>query len=229
LKKWIPVLLLLSLFFGCKEGESPAEKLSFSILVPQPVSTQTIHYAEGMQIFTSRAEDSVVSAMVVNNPIPAGKEAVIAIAIENLGENEIDLKWDSITFFNPKNYIKLLPVSQIDDYFKRPDRCKPMLNTGIFKSQMLRYGIIREPSDDTKKRELLPTETELSRVFKAIRKDLCYTKLPNDTTLAPHKVTVGYMVILLPEENFKNRMLFMLNIPIHNSTHKLRYALQPLE
>ncbi|WP_456403403.1 hypothetical protein [Hydrogenimonas sp.] len=229
MKKWVPVLFLLLLFGGCGEKRETMEKLSFSLLIPQPVPGQTIHYAEGMQIFTSRSGDSVVSAMVINNPIPAGKEAVVAIAIENLGEDTIDLKWDDISFFNPKNYIKLLPVDQIDAYFKRPDRCKPMLNTDVFRPQMLRYGIIQEPSNDTEKRELFPTEVELSRIFKAIRKDLCYTRLPNNTTLAPHSVTVGYMVILLPEENFRHRMLFMLKIPIQNSIHKLRYALQPLE
>ena len=223
-------LLLVALFFGgCYEKEGSAEKLMFSVLVPQPVSGEYIHYIEGKQIFSSVSEDSAVSAVVVNNPIPAGKDAILAIAIENRGDERIDLKWDEITFFNPKNRIKLLPVDQIEDYFKKPNRCKPILNASIFKDELIRYGVIREKAKDTKTSELLATETAIKEIFKEIREDLCYTRLPNNTTLDPHKVTVGYMVVQLPPENFTHRMLFMLKIPVAGTTHKLRYALQPLE
>ncbi|WP_457593462.1 hypothetical protein [Hydrogenimonas sp.] len=229
MKKWV-VLLCFSLFFaGCTEEKSGSEKLTFAVLIPQSASGQTIHYIDGKQVFTSVSDDSTVSAMVVNNPIPAGKDAIVAIAIENRGDEKIDLRWNDITFFNPKNYIKLLPVDQIEAYFKKPNRCKPLLNAKVFKDDLIKYGVIRDKSEDTKQGDLLATESALYAIFKEIKEDLCYTRLPNNTTLDPHKVTVGYMVIQLPAENFQHRMLFMLKIPTAKTTHKLRYALQPLE
>ena len=229
MKRWIPIFLLALFFTGCTKKSSDSNKLIFSVLIPQPAAEQSIHYLSGKQVFTSVSGDSAVSAMVITNPILAGKEAIVAIAIENRTDKTIDLKWDDISFFNPKNYIKLLPVAEIEEYFKQPNRCKPLLNAKAFKGQLEKYGILHDPADDTKKRDLFPTESALLEIFKEIKEDLCYTRLPNNTTLDPHKTTVGYMVILLPEENFENRMLFMLKIPVAGTTHKLRYALQPLE
>ncbi len=229
MKKWMALLLVALLLSGCSEREKESDKLTFSVLIPQSAPGQYIHYIDGKQVFTSVLEDSAVSAMVVNNPIPAGKDAILAIAIENRGESRIDLKWDDIEFFNPKNRIRLLPVDQIESYFKQPNRCKPLLNAGIFQNELIKYGVIQDREKDTKRGELLATESALKEIFKEIREDLCYTRLPNNTTLDPHKVTVGYMVIQLPAENFEHRMLFMLKIPVAGTAHKLRYALQPLE
>ncbi len=229
MKIWMPILLLALLFGGCGEKKADSDRLIFSVLVPQPTAEQSIHYVSGKQVFTSVSGDSAVSAMVINNPILAGKEAIVAIAIENRTDKTIDLKWNDITFFNPKNYIKLLPVAEIEEYFRQPNRCKPLLNAKAFKEQLEKYGILHDPADDTNKRDLFATESALLEIFKEIKEDLCYTRLPNNTTLDPHKTTVGYMVILLPEENFEKRMLFMLKVPVAGTIHKLRYALQPLE
>ena len=229
MKIWMPILLLALLFGGCGEKKADSDRLIFSVLVPQPAAEQSIHYVSGKQVFTSVSGDSAVSAMVINNPILAGKEAIVAIAIENRTDETIDLKWDDITFFNPKNYIKLLPVAEIEEYFRQPNRCKPLLNAKAFKEQLEKYGILHDPADDTNKRDLFATESALLEIFKEIKEDLCYTRLPNNTTLDPHKTTVGYMVILLPKENFEKRMLFMLKVPVAGTIHKLRYALQPLE
>lgn len=225
----MPIFLLALFFTGCGEKSADSNKLIFSVLVPQPTAEQSIHYVSGKQVFTSVSGDSAVSAMVITNPIMAGKEAIVAIAMENRTDRKIDLKWDDITFFNPKNYIKLLPVAQIEEYFKQPNRCKPLLNAKTFENQLKKYGILHDPAKDTVRRDLFPTESALLEIFKEIREDLCYTRLPNNTSLDPHKTTVGYMVILLPEENFNRKMLFMLKIPVADTVHKLRYALQPLE
>ncbi|MCF6200705.1 MAG: hypothetical protein L3J42_01035 [Hydrogenimonas sp.] len=229
MKAWMTLFLALIFLTGCGEKPTKSEKLHFSVLIPQAEPAQSLHYIDGKQVFTSPLEHSIVSAMVVNNPILAGKDAILAIAIENLSDETIELKWDDITFFNPKNYMKLLPISEIEEYFKKPNRCKPLLNSTIFRDQLLKYGVIQDPSADTPASELTATESALHEIFKEIREDLCYTRLPNNTTLEPHKVTVGYMVVQLPEENFSKRMLFMLKIPVAGDTHKLRYALQPLE
>jgi len=228
-KLWIALLLPILLFTGCNEKTEKGKELTFSVLIPQPAAGQSVHYIHGKQVFTSLSGDSAVSAMVINNPIMAGREAILAIAIENRTDGTIELKWDDITFFNPKNYIKLLPVSEIEEYFKKPNRCKPMLNAKAFRSELEKYGVFHDPAQDTQKRELFQSEAALSDIFKEIKEDLCYTRLPNNTTLEPHKVTVGYMVILLPAENFERRMLFMLKIPAAGTLHKLRYALQPLQ
>ncbi|BBG66269.1 hypothetical protein NNO_1566 [Hydrogenimonas sp.] len=229
MKLWIALLLPILLFTGCNEKTEKGKEFAFSVLIPQPAAGQSVHYIHGKQVFTSLSGDSAVSAMVINNPIMAGREAILAIAIENRTDGTIELKWDDITFFNPKNYIKLLPVSEIEEYFKKPNRCKPMLNAKAFRRELEKYGVFHDPALDTQKRELFPSEAALLDIFKEIKEDLCYTRLPNNTTLEQHKVTVGYMVILLPAENFERRMLFMLKIPAAGTLHKLRYALQPLQ
>ncbi len=229
MRKWISILLVVLFFIGCDDSNDKNDRLIFSILIPQTSIQQSVHYVDGKQIFTSVSKDSAVSAMIINNPIPAGKEAVVAIAIQNLENKKIDLKWSEITFFNPKSHMKLLSVAELENYFKQPDRCKPILNIDAFKPQMKKYGVIQDPSKDTLKKELLPTETALAKVYRAMKKDLCYTKLPNDTSLDPHGLTVGYMVIRLPAENFEHRIPFMLKIPVAQTVHKLRYILQPLK
>ncbi len=231
MKRWATciVVSILLIFTGCSQKESQESKPAFSILIAKPVEGQVAHFIDGRQAITSVSNASAVSAMIINNPILAGKDAVVAIAIENRGEGTIELKWDDISFFNPKNRVSLLPVSKIKDYFSKPNRCKPMLNASAFKEQMLKFGVVGKESSNTIESDLLPTEKALHEIFKEIKEDLCYTRLPNNTDLAPHNVTVGYMVIQLPKEHFGKKMMFMLKIPVAGREHKLRYALQPLE
>ncbi|GEM_PF-1864167 len=231
MKRWATciVVSILFIFTGCSQKESQENRPAFSVLIAKPVDGQVAHFIDGKQAITSVSNTSAVSAMIINNPILAGKDAIVAIAIENRGESTIDLKWDDISFFNPKNRVTLLPVSKIKEYFSKPNRCKPMLNTSAFKDQMIEYGVISPPSANLTDSDLLATEKALHEIFREIKEDLCYTRLPNDTTLKPHEVTVGYMVIQLPKEHFGKKLMFMLKIPVAGKEHKLRYALQPLE
>ncbi|WP_456381556.1 hypothetical protein [Hydrogenimonas sp.] len=229
MKHWMTGLLLLLFLAGCTDEKKPLSEVHFSVLIPQPTEEQTVRYAEEIQIFSSVIPaSSAVSAIVVNNPILSSKEAVIALAIENLSGKNIEIKWDKIRFFHPKNIIKLLPVGRVSNYFEQPDRCKPLLGREAFKEQLRKYGVLRE-KNTTEIASLGPAERALAEVYRDIKKDLCYTKLPNDTSLEPGRVTVGYLVIQLPKENFRQKTFFMLKIPIGGKLHKLRYLLQPME
>ena len=226
---WVSVLTLLLLLAGCsKEEKKEVQKVTFSVLIPKPVGHQAIHYAEGMGLFTSKLPHSVVSAMVINNPIQADKEAVIAVAVENLDKKEVPLTWDAVTFFHPKNVIKLLPINKIPDYFSKPDHCKPLLGRRVYESQLLRYGVVSE-MNGTQTKTLTPSEKALARIYRDVKKDVCYARIPDNSTLRPHEVKVGYLVIELPKEHFIRRTLFMLKIPVGSEIHKLRFALQPLD
>lgn len=222
------VLLALLLFLtGCSQQERPEEKIYFSVLVPHPVNGQSTSYVEGVQVFTSEHPGSVVSAMVVNNPIRADREALIALAIANKTEKTVPLDWEKITFFHPKNIIRLLPVEEVCDYFGQPGHSKPILGSRIFKRELLKYGVISEKKGDAS--DLHPTERSLAKIYEGIRKDLCFVRLPHNTSLPPNSTTVGFLVILLPKENFIRKTDFMLKIPIGNDLHKLRYKLQPID
>jgi hypothetical protein len=229
MRAWISVLALLLLFTGCSQQKSQkSEKIAFSVLIPKPADGQRVNFVEGMGIFTSTLPHSRVSAMVINNPIQADKEAVIAVAVENLGKNDVPMEWNKITFFHPKDIIKLLPINKTPDYFNQPERCKPLLGREIYKKQLLKYGVIAEGNTTTAD-ALLPTEKVLAKVFSDIRKDICYAKIPENSTLHPGEVKVGYLVIEMPREHFIKNTLFMLKIPVADDVHKLRFALQPLE
>jgi len=226
-KIWVSGLLFLLVLTGCFETWKSTTTISFSVLIPKPSKEQRIDYVEGVQVITSPHSDTVISAMVINQPIRSDKEAVIALAIANQSSQSIPLKWDTISIAHPTGTIQMLPVEQIPDYFKRPGHCKPILGRKLFKTKLLQYGVIQE--DNRTQPLTFPTEKALAKLYQNIKKDLCYTKIPNDTTLAPHKVTVGYLVIQLSKENFTHPIHFTLNVPIGESIHRLNYTLQPLD
>jgi len=223
---WLLLFAVTLFMTSCSQEKQPQEKIYFSVLVPKPERGQSTQYVQGIQVFTSKAPRSVVSAMVVNNPIRADREALIALAIENRTDHTMPLKWEEISFFHPKNIIKLLPIDEICDYFQQPGHSKPILGSKVFKEDLLKYGVV---SDETGTKRLLPTEQSLDNVYTGIQKDLCYVKLPHNTTLPPKSTTVGFLVILLPKENFTQQTNFMLTIPIGEDAHKLRYTLQPID
>ncbi|RUM46028.1 MAG: hypothetical protein DSY46_01200 [Hydrogenimonas sp.] len=224
---WVSGLLFLLILTGCFETWKSTTTISFSVLIPKPTKEQRISYVEGVQVITSPHSDSVISAMVVNQPIRSDKEAVIALAIVNQSSQSIPLKWDTISISHSTDTIHMLPVDQIPDYFKQPGHCKPILGRKLFKTKLLQYGVIQE--DNRTQTPLFPTEEALAKLYQNIKKDLCYTKIPNDTTLTPHKVTVGYLVIQLSKKNFTHPTHFTLNVPIKERIHQLNYTLQPLD
>ena len=219
-------LALFLLFTGCSQQEKPKEKIYFSVLVPRPVDGQSTAYVEGVQVFTSERPGSVVSAMVVNNPIRADREALIALAVTNKKERTVPLEWEKISFFHPKNAIRLLPVEEVCDYFSQPGHSKPILGSRLFEADLLRYGVISRDTNSSS--GLRPTEKSLAKIYSGIRKDLCFVRLPHNASLAPNSTTVGFLVILLPKENFIRKTDFMLKIPVGEDLHKLRYRLQPI-
>ncbi|WP_300361400.1 hypothetical protein [Hydrogenimonas sp.] len=222
------VLLALLLFLtGCSQQERPKEKIYFSVLVPQPVGTQSTAYVDRMQVFTSELPETVVSAMVVNNPIRADREALIALAIANKTDKTVPLDWEKISFFHPKNIIRMLPIEEVCHYFEQPGHSKPILGTKLFERELLRYGVVSDKESNRSK--LRPTEKSLAQIYSDIRKDLCFVRLPHNTALPPNSSTVGFLVILLPKENFIRKTDFMLKIPVGNDLHKLRYKLQPID
>ena len=224
---WGVVLTALMLLTGCGEKEeTPKKRVAFSILVPRPVQHQHISYADGVEVFTSEANRSVVSAMVVNHPIRSGREAIVAVAIENRSDSPIPLDWEKIEFFNPKNRIRLLSPDALCDYFDQPGHAKPVLGSNLFYKEMLAYGVIDRSGKEYDKEG---TVRKLVEVYRSLRKDLCFVKLPRDTSLAPGGVAVGFLVLLMPEKHFGHKTAFMLKIPVNGDLHKLRYDFRPLE
>ncbi|WP_201352778.1 hypothetical protein [Hydrogenimonas urashimensis] len=227
MKRWGFFFLTLLILTGCTQQQRPKEKLYFSVLQAHPVQQQATHFVEGVQVFTSDLGGSVVSAMVVNNPIRGGREALIALAIANKTQKTVPLKWEEISFFNPKNVVKMLPIDEVCDYFHQPHHTKPILGSSVFRNDLLKFGVISEKVKNSK--DLKPTEKALADIYTGIKKDLCFVRLPHNTSLAPNSTTVGFLVILLPKENFVRRTDFMLKIPVGGDLHKLRYKLLPLD
>ena len=224
---WGLLLAALVLLAGCGEKEeAPKRQVAFSILVPRPVQNQHTSYAEGVQVFTSEANRSAVSAMVVNHPIRSGREAIVAVAIENRSDKPIPLDWNGIEFFNPKNRIRLLSPDALCDYFRQPGHAKPVLGSNLFHGEMLARGVVAEKEERTPKE---PTVRKLAEVYRALRKDLCFVELPRDTTLGPGDVTVGFLVLVMEAKHFGHPDAFMLKIPVNGDLHKLRYDFRPLE
>jgi hypothetical protein len=191
-----------------------------------PADGQSTRFVEGVKVFTSHQPRSTVSAMVVNNPIRADKEAVIAVAIENKNDETIPLDWEKIVFFHPKNVIRMLPPDRICEYFEEPGHSKPVLGSKLFFKELKEAGVI---SDEPTPGVRLPaTEERLAYIFHNIKKDLCFVKLPHNKTLGPGEVTAGFLVIVLPGKHFDHTEHFMLKIPVGGELHKLRYALQPI-
>ena len=227
MKLWGVLFLSILLLTGCTGEKRPKEeRVFFSVLIPKPVAKQSTRYIEGVQVFTSETNNSAVSAMIVNNPIRADREALIALAIQNRTDKTIPLNWKKISFFHPKNIVKMLPIDEVCHYFNQPGHSKPILGSHVFREQLLKYGVIHDQKDSKKP---LPTEKSLAQVYNDIKKDLCFVRLPHNTTLAPNTTTVGFLVILLPKENFLRQTHFMLKIPVANDLHKLRYTLQPID
>ena len=229
MKFWGILFSTILLFTGCTQEKRPKEeRVFFSVLIPQAVAGQSTRYIEGIQVFTSETNDSAVSAMIVNNPIRADREALIALAIENRTDKTIPLNWEQISFFHPKNIVKLLPIEEVCHYFSQPGHSKPVLGSSLFKEQLLKSGVISDKVTNDRE-SLLPSEKSIEKIYSGIKKDLCYVKLPHNTTLPPENVSVGFLVIVLPKENFKRKTNFMLKIPVAGDLHKLRYALQPID
>ncbi|WP_456450730.1 hypothetical protein [Hydrogenimonas sp.] len=228
MRTWAPLLLSLLFLAGCSAPEeAPKEKVRFSVLVPKAAEAQTTRFVERVKVVTSTLPRSRVSAMVVNNPIRADREAVIAVAIENRSGETLTLAWDDIVFFHPKNAITMLPPERICDYFEEPGHSKPVLGSKLFKEQMLAMGALSD--EPTPARALPPTEERLAYIYHNIKKDLCFVKLPHDKSLAPGEVAAGFLVIVLPKKHFLHEALFMLKIPVDGDLHKLRYALKPIQ
>ncbi len=222
------VLLALLLFLtGCSQQERPKEKIYFSVLVPQPVGTQSTAYVDRMQVFTSELPETVVSAMVVNNPIRADREALIALAIANKTDKTVPLDWEKISFFHPKNIIRMLPIEEVCHYFEQPGHSNPILGTTLLERERLHQGVVSDKESNGSK--LRCKDKSISDIATAVEEHGGDVRLPHNTALPPNSSTVGFLVILLPKENFIRKTDFMLKIPVGNDLHKLRYKLQPID
>jgi len=78
-------LFIAVLFFtGCNEKKEEKKRIVFSFIIPSPAKGQTLRYHDGVYIYTSKKENSIVSSIVVNNPIACKRKAILAIAVKNL-------------------------------------------------------------------------------------------------------------------------------------------------
>lgn len=221
------MLFAVMLFFGgCDKKKSEEKQVILSFIIPSPTKQQILHYYNGIYIYTSKKEKSILSSIVVNNPVECGKEGILAIAVKNLTQKPIQIKWNDIVLESPGQKIRLMPIEMMPDYFKRPDCAKPMIN---FKEsgEILRKFLLKYSRED--KSIIFDSERELADLYKKIRDDLTYHKMPAKNILGPNRTTVGYLVILFSQkpENCAGR--FTLKIPVGNDFHILHYNFHPID
>ncbi|BDY13737.1 hypothetical protein [Hydrogenimonas cancrithermarum] len=227
MKKLVTGLFIAILFFtGCNEKKEEKKQVVFSFIIPSPTNGQTLRYHDGIYIYSSKKENSIVSSIVINNPIACRREGVLAIAVENLTQKPITIKWNQIRLENPGQQIKLMPLEMMPDYFKRPDCAKPMIN---FKEndEILHRFLSKHYKESNG--TILDTERELTVIYQKIRNDLTYYKMPNKNLLGAHKTTVGYLVVEFPKKPGNGCREFTLKIPVGNAVHTLHYILRSLD
>jgi hypothetical protein len=220
-------LFIAVLFFtGCNEKKEEKKRIVFSFIIPSPAKGQTLRYHDGVYIYTSKKENSIVSSIVVNNPIACKREGILAIAVKNLTQKPIPIKWNQIRLKNPGQQLKLMPIEKMPDYFKRPDCAKPMINFKENDAFLHRFlSKHHKESNST----ILDTEQNLAAIYQKIKKDLTYYKISNENLFRPHKTTVGYLVVEFPKKPGKGCEKFALKIPVGNALHTLHYIVHFLD